>query len=193
MTLKPSLGRPAPARKGVFALAIFSLALGSSANPSLASSISIVGSPITNSFPDTQVGQFSQEIITATLTQIPNIDYVQPWNFSAQPSALGIFSFHPLSGCLNSLSCSLEVTFTPAAVQSYIINFIFDASGFFTDANGQHEQFFVEGNRPFGGNGISPVVTAVPEPSTWAMMILGFAGIGFMAYRRKSKPALIGA
>ena len=30
---------------------------------------------------------------------------------------------------------------------------------------------------------------AVPEPSTWAMMILGFAGIGFIAYRRKSKPA----
>jgi hypothetical protein len=36
-------------------------------------------------------------------------------------------------------------------------------------------------------------VTAVPEPSTWAMMILGFAGIGFMAYRRKSKPALLAA
>ncbi|SDJ65160.1 MULTISPECIES: choice-of-anchor C family PEP-CTERM protein [Bradyrhizobium] len=29
-------------------------------------------------------------------------------------------------------------------------------------------------------------VTAVPEPSTWAMMILGFFGIGFVAYRRKS-------
>jgi hypothetical protein len=29
-------------------------------------------------------------------------------------------------------------------------------------------------------------VSAVPEPSTWAMMILGFAGIGFMAYRRKT-------
>jgi hypothetical protein len=27
--------------------------------------------------------------------------------------------------------------------------------------------------------------SAVPEPSTWAMMILGFAGVGFMAYRRK--------
>ena len=36
-------------------------------------------------------------------------------------------------------------------------------------------------------------VSAVPEPSTWAMMILGFAGIGFMAYRRKSKPALMAA
>jgi hypothetical protein len=27
-------------------------------------------------------------------------------------------------------------------------------------------------------------VSAVPEPSTWAMMILGFCGLGFMAYRR---------
>jgi hypothetical protein len=36
-------------------------------------------------------------------------------------------------------------------------------------------------------------VSAVPEPSTWAMMILGFAGVGFMAYRRKSKPSLMAA
>jgi hypothetical protein len=28
-------------------------------------------------------------------------------------------------------------------------------------------------------------VTAVPESSTWAMMILGLAGVGFMSYRRK--------
>ena len=31
---------------------------------------------------------------------------------------------------------------------------------------------------------------AVPEPSTWAMMVLGFCGLGFMAYRRKqNEPA----
>ena len=35
--------------------------------------------------------------------------------------------------------------------------------------------------------------SAVPEPSTWAMMILGFFGVGFMAYRRKSKPAFMAA
>jgi hypothetical protein len=29
-------------------------------------------------------------------------------------------------------------------------------------------------------------VSAVPEPSTWAMMILGFAGVGFMTYRRRA-------
>jgi PEP-CTERM motif len=35
------------------------------------------------------------------------------------------------------------------------------------------------------------LTTAVPEPSTWAMMILGFFGVGFMAYRRKqSGPSL---
>jgi hypothetical protein len=34
---------------------------------------------------------------------------------------------------------------------------------------------------------------AVPESSTWAMMILGFAGMGFMAFRRKSNPASMAA
>jgi hypothetical protein len=27
----------------------------------------------------------------------------------------------------------------------------------------------------------------VPEASTWAMMILGFAGVGFLAYRRRGQ------
>jgi hypothetical protein len=31
-----------------------------------------------------------------------------------------------------------------------------------------------------------PTITPVPEPSTWAMMILGFLGIGTMAYRRRN-------
>ena len=27
-------------------------------------------------------------------------------------------------------------------------------------------------------------VTGVPEPSTWAMMLLGFAGLGYAGFRR---------
>jgi hypothetical protein len=47
-------------------------------------------------------------------------------------------------------------------------------------------------NLPISHSGIVEIATvtqtpAVPEPSTWAMMLLGFAGIGFMTYRRKSK------
>ena len=33
-------------------------------------------------------------------------------------------------------------------------------------------------------------VAAVPEPSTWVMLILGFAGVGFKFYTRKHNPAL---
>ena len=36
----------------------------------------------------------------------------------------------------------------------------------------------------FYGNFLVRVTAAVPEPSTWAMMILGFAGVGYMTYRR---------
>jgi hypothetical protein len=32
-------------------------------------------------------------------------------------------------------------------------------------------------------------LTAVPESSTWALMILGFGGVGFMAYRRRNQTA----
>jgi hypothetical protein len=44
---------------------------------------------------------------------------------------------------------------------------------------------------PAGGTGAIAngtfVLTAVPEASTWAMMILGFMGVGFIAYRRKNE------
>ena len=52
----------------------------------------------------------------------------------------------------------------------------------------------------FAGGGVDDVrqirldesiTTAVPEPSSWAMMILGFAGVGFLAYRRRSGAATL--
>jgi PEP-CTERM motif len=36
------------------------------------------------------------------------------------------------------------------------------------------------------------VVTAIPEPSTWAMLLIGFAGIGFAAYRRRTQSPNLG-
>ena len=40
------------------------------------------------------------------------------------------------------------------------------------------------------GDGVFVLGGAVPEPSTWAMMLLGFAGLGFAGYRidRRSPP-----
>lgn len=36
----------------------------------------------------------------------------------------------------------------------------------------------------------APIASAVPEPSTWALMILGFAAVGFIAHRRNRKVAI---
>jgi PEP-CTERM motif len=41
-----------------------------------------------------------------------------------------------------------------------------------------------------GGTGsvtVTPITGGVPEPSTWAMMLAGFAGLGFLGYRQAAK------
>jgi PEP-CTERM motif len=38
------------------------------------------------------------------------------------------------------------------------------------------------------GDGVFAIGGAVPEPSTWAMMLAGFTGLGFAGYRRARKP-----
>jgi hypothetical protein len=45
----------------------------------------------------------------------------------------------------------------------------------------------IDGSSTFTGNVAATSTPAVPEPSTWAMMILGFFGVGFLAYRRKNQ------
>jgi PEP-CTERM motif len=39
----------------------------------------------------------------------------------------------------------------------------------------------------------TPVVPTIPEPSTWAMMLIGFAGLGYAASRRRSAASAISA
>jgi hypothetical protein len=43
-------------------------------------------------------------------------------------------------------------------------------------------------------DGVLPTVSSVPEPSTWALALIGFAGVGYAGYRRsrsaKSTPGL---
>jgi hypothetical protein len=57
--------------------------------------------------------------------------------------------------------------------------------------------YFLSSNNPNGnflpgqtGNLNTQQVSGVPELSTWGMMLIGFAGVGFVAYRRAKKATL---
>jgi hypothetical protein len=83
----------------------------------------------------------------------------------------------------------------PKTVQSLTFDidvsntFLLDSSDFgLSTGNGGTKAFFaadITGNGNTEPVGALPLTTAVSEPSTWAMVILGFVGVGFMAYRRK--------
>jgi hypothetical protein len=75
-----------------------------------------------------------------------------------------LFDLTP-SGCQQSVECNRFVTFT-----GLISSFTLSSS-----------------NNSFEADSFTTQVRGVPEPSTWAMMILGFMGVGFMAYRRNGR------
>jgi hypothetical protein len=66
-------------------------------------------------------------------------------------------------------------------------------SGIETLAAGDKLSFVVNNGGLYynDSTGFDVTISSVPEPTTWAMMILGFVGIGFMTYRRKATPALM--
>jgi len=64
--------------------------------------------------------------------------------------------------------------FGSTAVTANGINDLGQVVGFYTDANGNTIGF----------------ETTIPEPSTWAMMLLGFAGLGFLGYRKACRGTL---
>ncbi|MBC9878579.1 PEP-CTERM sorting domain-containing protein [Bradyrhizobium sp. INPA01-394B] len=55
---------------------------------------------------------------------------------------------------------------------------------------GQFDSHTSEDHLLFGTAEVATPVSAVPEPSTWAMMFLGFFGLGFIAYRRRNEFAV---
>lgn len=50
--------------------------------------------------------------------------------------------------------------------------------------------FGLEQDAGYSGLDDVRVTAAVPEPATWALMLIGFAGVGFAAYRRNNRTPL---
>ncbi|WP_394763859.1 DUF4394 domain-containing protein [Phenylobacterium sp.] len=59
------------------------------------------------------------------------------------------------------------------------------------DANGQNATFVMNTSGAYDGIiSVGPTGGAVPEPATWAMMLVGFGGLGAMLRRRRTQGAL---
>jgi PEP-CTERM motif len=123
-------------------------------------------------------------------------------------ATISFYGTHATTTAFTATSAGLFFDFSATDVGGQLQYLIFDsgnylclnaAAGNCSGPNPSSVAIYVSGSDPLipetGNVEIATVAVAgsVPEPSTWAMMILGFAGIGFMAYRRKSKPALMAA
>jgi PEP-CTERM motif len=90
-------------------------------------------------------------------------------------NALGYTGFPALLGIQDA---EYSITLSSLANNSGTVSFTF-----FDNSNeGMGNEFYGIDNVSVSTNSVTG---AVPEPSTWAMMIMGFCGLGFMAYRRK--------
>lgn len=102
-----------------------------------------------------------------------SFDVSLPFDFS-----FGGWSFndgiHSVSGFFNGTTLS----FGPFAYANGSYNYTFSYGGVLASDGSSYS------------SNITGVITAVPEPATWAMMTLGFLGLGFLAYRRRAGSSL---
>ena len=80
-----------------------------------------------------------------------------------------------VSAVYDSLMKFTPYAFDVVATSGVLTKIDLSASGYITQADS------------FNISGLSPIAPAVPEPSTWAMMLIGLAGLGFAGYRKGRK------
>jgi hypothetical protein len=86
----------------------------------------------------------------------------------------------------NFATAQIIKTFTTNPPDGGVLN---DISSLFT-VSGDFKFRIVDGSLAASGNDFAIdnlSISAVPEPATWAMMIFGFLGLGFLGYRKSSR------
>jgi hypothetical protein len=123
---------------------------------------------------------------------IVNTDGIGTTTSSFVPAGLLNFLFTDITaggsigngGPIGPASYAILGSGTAAAFTPFTAGGVYDLVVGFNDGTGSDYDDVVVGFK---------IPSAVPEPSTWAMMILGFFGVGFMAYRRRNQNAAPGA
>jgi PEP-CTERM motif len=118
------------------------------------------------------IGQWSGYTTTPTGSISIILDGTTP---SASIFPLGLSSYTPQSYVSQILFDGVDSTVYPNEDYSY--------AGTFTSLT----QLDASGDFSFTGviTNFEELAEAVPEPSTWVMLLIGFAGIGAMSYRRR--------
>jgi hypothetical protein len=158
--------------------------------------------------PDSELLDFSLTVSDDGGSSYPFVSQVYAWNGS-QTSGAALYT----SGVDTTTSTMTTYTFTSdigVTPGDQYIAFVTNQPGgtslggsgvgFMEQGTGPATFMYAEGDPsapgdwfPYGSNasfnadfssGVSP---GVPEPSTWALLLLGFAGIGFAGYRRSRK------
>ena len=177
-------------------------------SPAIATTYNYVGNPYTHNDDPASFGtnmaasvtfDFDTAAFTGTITLAPGSHISDLFLKSGQYSVSTSQQFAALTGSW--------ITLDSGAVTDWWLDTIQHPAGVpdMLTANrpapGRTRDFLdpIYGNQPppnlwaFVENAHGTWTPAVPEPSTWAMMILGFAGLSFMAYRRKLKSVLVTA
>ena len=135
---------------------------------------------------DTAPQSISQTVaLTANTPYLLSLDVYAPQNGRNNPFDASLFATLNGSAISNVFSADsltngwvyYSTIFVPTAASSYDFALAFKGDGD-TAAD------FVIDNVNIQEN--VSITTAIPEPSTWVMLILGFAGLGFAGYRQRA-------
>lgn len=147
---------------------------------------------------ETLVGDGSGQAVVSSLDGLLNGDVT--FALTDATFNLATFNLSPLTGRDANKATSVQVTYIPTFGGSPI-TYTLDTNGnnFYGiyGSNGEQIQSITFGGYQPSGSGVAdirqvrlagvqPLTGAVPEPSTWAMLLVGFGAIGASLRRRKT-------
>lgn len=128
-----------------------------------------------------QVNAFSSIQLSGNDNNGAGYNFLQVRNASDSKSVSGTLMEHVTTNTSYKIYLAADAgTFRGGSADAYIDPFLYIDPSFLANNPGLTLDI---------SSGIINSISAVPEPSTWAMLILGFAGLGFISLRQKTRSA----
>ena len=170
----------------VFAFAAGIAAIGACFSPAQASPMPVTTTDFTLTF------ETSPGVVVGTGTlDIANFQPGSTYTSSSGNVTTFSASFDNGTYVINLLNGFSDIVFSGNQVSN--ITAAAGSNPSLTLTNDVDFRFFLNSDMPISLSGTVLIAEAVPEASTWVMMILGLLGLGFVAYRRKNQTAFAAA